>query len=491
MQYSPGTAVTVIAVPNNGSTFSGFSGGGCGSAYACALTITAGTTVTATFNLSGSSSGSGGIPMAEGPNHVVSLALLVGASPTTNNGQQNVAVTLTGQRTNFSNGATTVKFVRVQQPGSTTLSPQLQNAALTGLSQSTSSPPLQTGPVNVTSSTSATVPLTINPAAAAGTYNITVTTGSETVTLNNAFTVNTAPTMPSAVLTTTGSTPPTAAPTSATYRVTMTGLLCTRAITPSDAIYAAAVVRQYDRRSGQGTMLTNLNTRIYGDVNGMQGQRLQAGTRSPTGGIGIGDFIPPGFVPGVPVTVPPQINVFPMGLWQGTLTDTADALVISPSAWIVYGDTSLFSNWNQNEDTLTNSLFVDSRIQNQIKAQALGNLFIGSSTNAPGVSASTSAGETVLGALIGLPPIPILFFSHPNVDRPLGLTDGSSNISPATILPNATVVLTREIIEKSLGNKALTTMAIDFKDTAQGVSGQFPGMDRPGEYTMFIQIERQ
>lgn len=44
-----------------------------------------------------------------------------------------------------------------------------------------------------------------------------------------------------------------------------------------------------------------------------------------------------------------------------------------------------------------------------------------------------------------------------------------------------------EIIEKHLGSNGWMTMAIDFKDTSHGISGG----DHPGEYTMFLQIERQ
>jgi len=75
-------------------------------------------------------------------------------------------------------------------------------------------------------------------------------------------------------------------------------------------------------------------------------------------------------------------------------------------------------------------------------------------------------------------------------DRPIGLTDGSSDPTSSTILPNATIVLTRELIEKRLGANNWTMLSIDFKDTAHGFTA-LPGSDRPGGYMMFIQIERQ
>src|SRR6266498_145715 len=49
--YSSGTAVTLTAAPAAGSTFIGWSGGGCSGAGSCTVTLTATTTVTATFDL--------------------------------------------------------------------------------------------------------------------------------------------------------------------------------------------------------------------------------------------------------------------------------------------------------------------------------------------------------------------------------------------------------------------------------------------------------
>jgi hypothetical protein len=48
--YAKGTVVTLTALPSSGHRFDGWSGGGCSGTGACALTLTAPTTVTATFN---------------------------------------------------------------------------------------------------------------------------------------------------------------------------------------------------------------------------------------------------------------------------------------------------------------------------------------------------------------------------------------------------------------------------------------------------------
>ncbi len=50
--YASGTSVTLSAAPANGSTFTGWSGGGCSGTGSCNVTLTIATTVTATFNVS-------------------------------------------------------------------------------------------------------------------------------------------------------------------------------------------------------------------------------------------------------------------------------------------------------------------------------------------------------------------------------------------------------------------------------------------------------
>ena len=154
--------------------------------------LAAGLTVTAS---STQNSGSSGGLQVGTPNHTItSMAMLSGVSPTTNNGQPNVTVTLTGQLTHFATGSTKVSFARsATQPQGNSISVPA-NAALQSLSAGKTSPPaLQAGQVQATTGTSLSVPVTMNPASAAGSYDITVTTptsgGTETVTLKNVFTV--------------------------------------------------------------------------------------------------------------------------------------------------------------------------------------------------------------------------------------------------------------------------------------------------------------
>src|SRR5207247_1433389 len=49
--FTSGTAVTLTAIPDSGSIFSGWSGGGCSGTAACTVTISGATAVTATFDV--------------------------------------------------------------------------------------------------------------------------------------------------------------------------------------------------------------------------------------------------------------------------------------------------------------------------------------------------------------------------------------------------------------------------------------------------------
>lgn len=70
--YASGTAVTLTAAPASGSTFGGWSGGGCsGTASTCTIaSLTASSTVTATFN----GSGSAGVGLDSRPNNTTCFA---------------------------------------------------------------------------------------------------------------------------------------------------------------------------------------------------------------------------------------------------------------------------------------------------------------------------------------------------------------------------------------------------------------------------------
>jgi hypothetical protein len=312
------------------------------------------------------------------------------------------------------------------------------------------------------------------------------------------------------------------------YRVTVTGLRAYQASADDflsrdgygDEVYAAAYVRRYDQRTGQLAEAIPRQSAAYGDVTNFGAQRIQAGSRTQTGGIRDGDPIPDGPLIAVR-SVPAQDITFPWRLWEGTLTNGVDALVITPSLWEQDGGTAYYTQWEQQQQALNLSLFTNAKVQAQITQKVFGSLIAGVSGN----SSNTSVGSIILAnqdmmfvTTFGLPLGTLLSTS---ADRPLGLV---ANGRDATALPNHTVVLTREIIEAALalpplgaipspiangptllpgssllggtppiariGMAAPTSgvMVVHFQDA--DVSGTFGFPERPAIYQMFIQVER-
>jgi hypothetical protein len=271
-------------------------------------------------------------------------------------------------------------------------------------------------------------------------------------------------------------------------------------------------VRHYDRRNSQLLDLVYPTTQIYGDAN--QSTRLQSGTRSGLGGIQGKDIIPdyPSDAPVDRANIPPKSDMFPLKLWQGTMTDGVDALVISPSIWESDGDLTLFNRWVQNQINLNQTLISAKPIQDQINNKQFGYFKLGNVAEGT-TNINTNGWETAailaLDAIFAIPSVDLPL--NTAKDRPIGLAPNDMNSSA---LPNTTVVLTREIIEAALKGPSPTVynylvpkvmvtpqiivvpkpgiMVIVFTDTA-AVTGNVPILigDGPASYAMILQVERQ
>jgi len=321
------------------------------------------------------------------------------------------------------------------------------------------------------------------------------------------------------------STPAATLPVSGKYLVTLTGIRCYQASMDDllsrdgmgDEIYAATYIRRYDRRTGELVEAATRQSASHGDVTNFGNQRLQAGSRSQTGGIQDGDMIPgPALI--ATRSVPPQDVTFPMRLWEGTLTDGVDALVMSPSLWEQDVGDSFYNQWLQFEKTINVSLFAKQGVQDQISQKQFGSVVFGMSgvdTNASG----QSIGRMVLdaGMMLGGAGVPILGLLTTTADRPLGLVQNGRDV---TALPNHTVILTREIIEAALAKPALGPIPSPVANMPQGgllvntaaiarigviapkpgiivihlqekdVTGTMAFPERPAIYQMYIQVER-
>ena len=242
---------------------------------------------------------------------------------------------------------------------------------------------------------------------------------------------------------------PAAPATSGDYLVTITGLKCAQATldVPNDGfgdeIYAAAAVWRYQRFNGIANGPPEFHdTVVYGDVSHPIGREM-AGSIGPTGGIRGGDIIPIGV--SYTRNVAPSDNKFPLRIFQGTLRDTLDALVISPSVWEYDGSANSYSTWKvRAKDSFTPVLFSQPQIQDQINTKTFGSFVM----NGLGVNL----------------PVPGIFTQTQN--RPIGVVEKDFGTA---IFPTTIVVLTREIIEAALSNSSFN------HEPAPGVFISSPG----------------
>ena len=258
------------------------------------------------------------------------------------------------------------------------------------------------------------------------------------------------------------------------YLITITGL---RAINMSfddqlsrdgkgDEIYAANVMRRYDRRSGVLMETQDTRTLTYGDTYLFGTTRVQAGTMSSTGGIRDGDPIPANSDPAVR-SLPPSSVGFPLQVWEGTLTDGVDALVLSPTIWEQDVDTDPYADWLSEMRRVTRTLWGRPEIQGQVASGQFGQLLFGTTTLAAGEAwLELRTGLAFTGFVLA----PAAAATMPDEDRPIGLYQSGVN---DRVLPNAMVVLTREIIEAGLAPLPPGT-------TPVGLPTAWPRMPRPG-----------
>jgi hypothetical protein len=297
-------------------------------------------------------------------------------------------------------------------------------------------------------------------------------------------------------------------PVSGKYLVTMTGLWCAKPTHDDpldfdghgDEVYAAAFVRKYDRKTTQIQEYYARQTRVYGDSN--KSDRIQAGSQTQMGGVRAFDSVPNNAT--ADRRVAPQDNsLFPYKLWGGTLTDGAEALVISPSVWESDGEPSFFYIWNQNQNTTSNSIFLDTKLQDLITSRKFATLTSGVTAGTAG-GAGRVADDVILSTtltMLGIPALPFFVRGH---DRPIGLVESGPD---QNALPNTAVVLTREIIETALASPYATLatppapgiaipinkpgiMVVTFADDSNNIGGNSTLGDARATYVMTLQVER-
>ena len=270
--------------------------------------------------------------------------------------------------------------------------------------------------------------------------------------------------------------------TSGNYRVTLKTILATRESSDDplsmdgrgDEIYAAAYWVTLPFYHGNALNSAVVQTLVYGDAN-QAPTRIQAGTASPSGGIRTGNVIPDGMAPIVQPSVQAFPDRLPLLVWQGTLQDSGQILVVHPTVWESdRNPTGNFPRWVEWWSTPNGRGGLKDKAYPEAKA------------------AKVPIIPTWLGYMDG-GNFPIQPGMDPaqGQDRPIGIGGfvlqglGEGYISPnSNSLTPYGLVLTRERIERALGpNVNAILVPVTYKD--KGNQGAVIT-----EYTVFVQLER-
>jgi hypothetical protein len=270
------------------------------------------------------------------------------------------------------------------------------------------------------------------------------------------------------------------------YRITITGFVASKATVDDprdydgvrDEVYAASAFVIWDRRTQAVLDRGVTRTREYGDVGnaGKRGTRIQAGSATVTGGIWTSkgdDVVPREFDPRgteLPAASPDQ---FPLLIWEGTLTDGVEGVLLVPSLWESDLQPRSYDNYHANWKSSPVGFLSTPVIQKQLGTPTITSAVIAKNPAAPVAKALTTM---FTGGLVGSFSLSSMLTAA-NVDRPIGLTPAGSSADYQERL----VVVTREKLAGLMPGTGMT-VAVPFAEPADGV------LD--GSYTLYLRLDR-
>ncbi len=244
-----------------------------------------------------------------------------------------------------------------------------------------------------------------------------------------------------------------------------------------DEVYGGFAMFHVARPSGLLLDQDLRQTLVHGDA-GKVPNRVKAGTASLQGGLQNSDVFPPVLDPSQRYGQAPTSLTFPFLIWDGTLTNATDAVIVLPTLWESDPATALslalavtrtdpatsYTNWFLAEVAELPRVWADPMVQQALQSKA--------------IALTTPPGWTYFPAV------------HPTarLDHPIGAI--FDQVSPVVAggagkrLPRRAIVLTRESIEAALGGGSTGIVQVPLADQgAQGIVGN-------GHYILYVQVER-
>lgn len=285
-----------------------------------------------------------------------------------------------------------------------------------------------------------------------------------------------------------------------------------------DEVYGGFTMLHFDRKTGDVLDRDLRRTKVLGDIHNFP-DRLRAGSASGTGGLRAGDSYPDAGHARYRGQdgAEPNSQTFPFKVWEGTLTDGADAAIILPTMWEQDNDGSTYDAWHQSEVSSASQIWFDGTVQQAVKQTSLG-VIAPPGAITPNMSPTFSNESFAAGffAAMGQPWVASLLAG--SRDRPIGMVPGALAAVGATAappgavaplaadvaLPRRAIVLTREIIEHALnGSRILPDPAslgaanmwmLAYFDVPVGVIPVLlkdgPGSNLQATYVLYLQVER-
>ena len=285
--------------------------------------------------------------------------------------------------------------------------------------------------------------------------------------------------------------------TSGRYRLVLTGFRVNRATFDDrfngngDEVYAAVGVVTLDRRDGSVVQpWAVIKSDSYGDTGRNPGY-VRAGSFTPTGGLWAGDVVPSGTDPRM-ASGAPSSSRFPLTVWEGTLRDRVDAVIVKPTLWEIDGPVDYYTQWLTLRDSSGNfkkpsfgagKVIADNNAQMAILRQRADQSDLTFFRGTTVFDCATYAGA---GANL----------CNSTDDRPIGMNRAAClnyEFEETDLWCDIAAVLTREGVERALsasaqvGGAPPASITMPLIDRA-GVDSLSGGLD--GSYELYLQIQR-
>jgi hypothetical protein len=241
-----------------------------------------------------------------------------------------------------------------------------------------------------------------------------------------------------------------------------------------DEVFVAAEVQHFNRKTGALVDAGTVQSKVYGDANGFP-DRVPQGHASDVGGLMSGDVVPFGWDE-QSILPSPEPGWFPLVLWEGSLANEEDALVLRPTIWEWDGDHTGFNTWLRAVAADPAGIWKYGPLQQTMAAAAISEVQGGSIL----FIATDVAGHTLI-------PNANEYWVDAGRDRPVGISD-PRGISAQWI--DRLLLLTREKIEYELSKSGAIggvrgLLPLRFVDTSTGSIAALSG-----DYTVYLRLER-